>query len=101
MLHVATNSGAPRMPLQGYLCDTSPDFALQPLQPISSAWALQVPQHPLGSVGLRIFGRALERRAVETGIQLAEPLPISGDNTTSQPIRRLFLYSPLHFTQYI
>ena len=33
--------------------------------------------------------------------QLAEPLPISGDNTTSQPIRRLFLYSPLHLTHYI
>ena len=27
--------------------------------------------------------------------ELAEPLPISGNNTTSQPIRRLFLYSPL------
>ena len=33
--------------------------------------------------------------------QLAEPLPILGDNTTSQPIRRLFLYSPLHLTNYI
>ena len=29
-------------------------------------------------------------------IQLEEPLPILGNNTTSQPIRRLFLYSPLH-----
>ena len=29
-----------------------------------------------------------------TSIQLAEPLPILGNNTTSQPIRRLFLYSP-------
>ena len=32
-------------------------------------------------------------------LQLAEPLPILGNNTTSQPIRRLFLYSPLHLTQ--
>ena len=34
-------------------------------------------------------------------VQLAEPLPISGNNTTSQPIRRLFLYSSLHFTNHI
>ena len=34
-------------------------------------------------------------------LKLAEPLPILGNNTTSQPIRRLFLYSPLHFTNYI
>ena len=33
--------------------------------------------------------------------QLAEPLPILGNNTTSQPIRRLFLYSPLHLNNYI
>ena len=33
--------------------------------------------------------------------ELAEPLPILGNNTTSQPIRRLFLYSPLHLTNYI
>ena len=33
--------------------------------------------------------------------KLAEPLPILGGNTTSQPIRRLFLYSPLHLTDYI
>ena len=33
--------------------------------------------------------------------KLAEPLPILGNNTTSQPVRRLFLYAPLHFTDYI
>ena len=33
--------------------------------------------------------------------KLAEPLPVLGDNTTSQPIRRLFLYSPLCPTRYI
>ena len=34
-------------------------------------------------------------------IELAEPLPVLRNNTTSQPIRRLFLCYPLHLTNSI